>query len=101
MTVRKRPDAAREELRRQESRTRRGAPGKRFVGDAAGQSGAAKRAERRKVERLRWEEAAAQRAAEPLSAVLAELVENAYLLARTLAKAPVRIARAFLRPAEA
>lgn len=101
MTVENRPDAAREELRRQEARTRRGAPGKRFIGDAAGQSGAARRAERRKVGQMASEARAARRAAEPMSAILAELVENAYQLARTLATAPIRIVRALLGPAEA
>ena len=101
MTVKKRPDSAKQELRRQEAQTRRSAPGKRFIGGTAAQSAKARRAEIRTVERMAKADAAARRVEEPMVFVLVALVEDALQLARSLALAPFQIARAFLRPAEA
>lgn len=101
MAAKNRPGSARDALGQQQARTRRGAPGKRFVGEAAGQSAAARGAERRKVGRMAEIDAAERRAEEvgtPVAAILAELVEDAVRLARTLAAAPFRIAAALRRP---
>jgi hypothetical protein len=82
------------------AQSRRGAPGKRFIGETAEQSASARRAEREKVERMVEEDAARRKAAEPISAVLMDLVEDTYQLARTLFWAPFRLAQALRRPRE-
>jgi hypothetical protein len=83
------------------AQSRRGAPGKRFIGETADQSASARRAEREKVERMAEEDTARRRAQEPLSAILLDLVEDSYRLARTLISAPFRLAQALRRPREA
>jgi hypothetical protein len=101
MAVKDRPGSARDAMGQQEARTRRGAPGKRFIGEGAAQSAKARAAERRKVERMAEIDAATHRADEvgtPIAAILAELVEDAVRLARTLVAAPFRIAAALRRP---
>lgn len=88
----------------QEAQSRRGAPGKRFIGETAAQSELARRSERKKVARMAEVADAEQRAeeiGEPVSAILAELVEDALRLVRTLVAAPFRIANALRRPARA
>lgn len=88
----------------QEANQRRGAPGgKRFIGGAAEQSARARRAERQKVERMAEVASAEQRAdvPEPVVVVLAELVDDAVRLGRTLVTAPFRIAQALRHPREA
>lgn len=91
----------------QEAAFRRGAPGKQqFIGGAsAKQSQAARQAQRRKVERMAEVDSATRRADElgtPVSAILAELIQDTVRLARTLALAPFRIASALVRrPREA
>jgi hypothetical protein len=102
MAVKNRPDA-RQSLARQQSQTRRGAPGKSFIGEKAAQSEAARLAERHKVGRMAERDSALRRADEigtPLAALLAELVENSVRLLRSLVAAPIRIAQA-LRQREA
>jgi hypothetical protein len=47
------------------------------------------------------EDAARRRDAEPISAILMDLVEDTYHLARTLFWAPFRLAQALRRPREA
>ena len=72
-----RPGSAKRAIGQQEAAFRRGAPGRQFIGDSgAAQSDAAKRAERRKVERMAEVDAATRTAEElgtPVSAILAEL----------------------------
>lgn len=85
----------------QQAQSRRGAPGKRFIGETAAQSAHARLAEREKVERMVEEDAARRRAEEPLSAVLMDLFEDTYRLGRTLVAAPFRLAGALRRPREA
>jgi hypothetical protein len=104
MAVRNRPRAAKHAVRQQQARVRRGAPGKRFIGEAATQSAGARREERKKVERMAEVAAARRRVEEiptPVAAILAELVQDAVRLARTLVAAPFRIARALARPRDA
>jgi hypothetical protein len=94
MAVKNRPDSARQTLARQKTQTRRGAPGKRFIGEQAGQSESARLAERHKVERMAERDSATRRAEEigiPLAAIIAELIENTVRLARSLMAAPFRI----------
>src|SRR5512133_733346 len=64
MASRKRPDAAKRTVARQEAARKRSAPGKRFVGEAADQSAKARRDERKKVARM----ARAARKAKPAEA---------------------------------
>ena len=91
----------------QEADVRRGAPGgKRFIGDSAAQSQRARRVQREKVGRMAEIDSAEHRAEElgvPISAILAELVQDSLKLARTLVYAPFRIAQALrrARPREA
>jgi hypothetical protein len=98
MASRNRPGSAKDTLGQQGAELRRGAPGgKRFVGDRAAQSGAARRAEQEKAERLAEIDAAQRRADRlgmPVEAVLAGLIEDFARLMRSLALAPLRIAQA-------
>ncbi len=101
MARKNRPEAAREALARQQARTRRGAPGKRFVGERAPQRRAARARELRAVARMAEVDAAVHRAEEigtPVAAIVAELVEDAVRLLRSLVAAPFRIARALRQP---
>ncbi len=107
MSKKKRPSSDKDLLARQAAALRRGAPGaKRFVGGAQEQRERARHETLERVHRM-VEVDAARREGEaplPLAAVLAELVEDAARLARTLASAPFRLAGAFLgvwRPREA
>ncbi len=103
MAVKNRPGSAKGTLAQQEADLRRGAPGgKRFIGEKAAQSERARRAQREAVERMAEIDSAEHEAAElPVSAILAELVQNSLQLARTLVSAPFRIAHALRRPREA
>lgn len=101
-----RPNSAKSAMGQQEAAFRRGAPGKQFIGgSAAQQSKAARQAQRRKVERMAEIDAAtrtAEKLGTPVSAILAELVQDTARLARTLTLAPFRIAQALMRrPREA
>jgi hypothetical protein len=101
MAVKNRPRSAREALARQQAERRRSAPGKRFIGERAGQSEAARLLERAKVGQMAERDAARRRAealGEPIAAIVAELVEDAVRLVRSLVAAPFRIARALLAP---
>jgi hypothetical protein len=104
MAVKNRPGSAKAAMRQQQVALRRGAPGKRFIGETAGQSGRAREEERERVERMAEVDAAIHRAEDvgvPVSAILAELVEDTLRLVRTLVAAPFRIAQALRRPREA
>jgi len=105
MAVKKRPESAKATLGRQRAQTKRGAPGKRFIGETAGQSAAARRAELERVARMAEADAAARRLERirrtPIARVVLELVENTARLAATLAWAPFRLGMAFWRPREA
>jgi hypothetical protein len=100
MAAKIRPESARETVARQRAQTRRGAPGKRFIGERARQSEAARRAELEQVERMAERDAAQRRARTPVTAILVELVADALKLARSLVSAPFRIFQA-LRMREA
>jgi hypothetical protein len=95
------PGSAKSAMGQQEAAFRRGAPGaKQFIGGSAEQSRAARQAERQKVERMVEVDHAnhvAEELGTPVSAILAELVQDSLRLARTLATAPFRIAQALLR----
>jgi hypothetical protein len=52
MATKKRPGSAKRTLAKQEAARKRGAPGKQFIGETAGQVAKAKRAERKKVARM-------------------------------------------------
>jgi hypothetical protein len=100
--ARNRPGSAKNAIRQQEAAFRRGAPGaKQFIGGTAEQSRAAKQAERHKVERMAEIDQAGHVAEEvgtPVSAIVAELVQDSLKLAWTVARAPFRIAQALVRP---
>ncbi len=95
-----RPGSAKSAMGQQEAAFRRDAPGaKRFIGGAAEQSRAARQAERQKVERMAEVDHAnhvAEELGTPVSAIIAELVQDSVKLARTFAIAPFRIAQALL-----
>jgi hypothetical protein len=96
-----RPDSAKNAVAQQQAAFRRGAPGRQFIGDgAAKQSMAARQAQRRKVERMAEIDSAtrtADRLEMPVTAVLAELVQDSAKLAGTILLAPLRIVQAFVR----
>jgi hypothetical protein len=96
-----RPGTAKGALGQQQAAVRREAPGaKRFIGGTAQQSRAAHEAERRLVARMAEVDDARRVADElgtPLAAVVAELVQDAVRLVRSLALAPFRIGQALLR----
>lgn len=104
MAAKNRPGSAKESLRQQQAGFRRGAPGKKFIGETAEQSRRDHRAEIERAERMA-EVDGARRIAEqtpvPVSAILAELIQDSLRLARTLWLAPFRIAHAIRRPREA
>jgi hypothetical protein len=101
MAAKQRPGSAKDAMGQQQAAFRRGAPGKRFVGDRAEQSQEARRVQREKVERMA-EIASAERRAEeigvPVSAILAELIQDTLHLARTLVVAPFRLWHAWRTP---
>jgi hypothetical protein len=100
MASKNRPESAKDTIAQQEAEVRRGAPGKRFIGEAAEQSQRARRAERQKVERMAEIDAAERRAEAigvPLLAILAELVQDTVRLAGTLLLTPFRILQAVRR----
>ncbi len=98
------PRFPRDALGQQRAAGRRGAPGKRFVGDTAEQSLNDRRAQAERVGKMAERHAAELRAEaleEPLTGLVIALVEDSFRLARTLATAPLRIGLALLRPREA
>ncbi|HEY6101422.1 MAG TPA: translation initiation factor IF-2 [Anaeromyxobacter sp.] len=101
MATKKRPRSARETVARRQAEARRGAPGKRFIGERAEQGAAARRVELKKVARMAEAESAARReeaVARPVAEILAELIENTVRLVRTIAGAPLRIVLAIRQP---
>jgi hypothetical protein len=98
--VKNRPGSAKSAMGRQEADFRRGAPGKKFIGETAEQARGAVDAQRKKVHRMA-EIASARKVAEelgmPISAILAELVQDSLRLARTLSLTPFRLAQALWR----
>jgi hypothetical protein len=101
--ARNRRESSKQALGQQRAERRRGAPGRRFVGDASGQRDRAVRAEREKVHRMA-EVDAAQRTAErvgiPVIAMLADVAQSAARIGGLLVRAPYLLARAFLRTRE-
>jgi hypothetical protein len=99
-----RPSSAKQAIRQQEAATRRGAPGRRFIGDADRQRGAAVAAERKKVARMA-EIDGARRTVEsigtPVIAMLADVAQSAVRIGSMVVRAPFLVARAFLRQREA
>jgi hypothetical protein len=92
--------SAKQAYGQQDAAFRRGAPGKKFIGEGAEQSYAAKQAERHKVARMAEVDSAnrtAERIGVPVSAIVAELVQDTVKLAGTLVRAPYRIAAALIR----
>jgi len=96
-----RPSSAKNAVAQQEAAFRRGAPGRQFIGgSAAQQSMAARQAQRRKVERMAEIDSATRTAdalGTPVSAIVAELVQDTAKLATTLLFAPFRLAQALVR----
>lgn len=104
MVTRNRPRSPRDALGQQRAEARRGAPGKRFVGDTAEQSRNDRQAQLERVGRMAEIDAAERRAEAlqvPLRTLVVDLVQDSLSLARTLAEAPFRIALAVWRPREA
>ncbi len=105
MARKMRPGAERDTLGQQAAGLRRGAPGKRFVGDRATQSRQAKRAEVNRVVRMAEDDAREREherrldelRQESVAQIVVELVTDSYRLARTFALAPLRILAALRR----
>ena len=102
--ARMRRESSRQAFGQQEAATRRGAPGRRFVGDANAQRERAVGAERKKVQRMAeidGAERTAERVGVPVIAMLADVAQSAVRVGSLLVRAPFMIARAFLRAREA
>ena len=102
--AKKRRGSAKDAMGQQEAAFRRGAPGRRFIGDADAQRTKAVRAERKKVHRMAEVDSAertAQTVGVPVIALVADLVQSAARIGGALARAPFMLARAFLRAREA
>ncbi len=105
MASKMRPGAERDTLGQQAAGVRRGAPGKRFVGERAAQSRQAKREEVARVVRMAEEDARErdherrfeELKQESVAQIVVELVVDSYRLARTFALAPIRILNALRR----
>jgi hypothetical protein len=99
-----RPGSAKDAMGQQQAAFRRGAPGRRFIGDADAQRAKAVGAERKKVHRMA-EVDAAERTAEtvgvPVIALLADVVQSAVRIGGVLVRAPFSLARALLGPQHA
>lgn len=97
MAVKNRPGSAKSRLSQQTADLRRGAPGKHFIGETAGQSRRARQSQRERVERMAEVDAAERRAREvgvPLTATVAELIQSGVHLGMALLRAPLRMVRA-------
>lgn len=79
------------------ARLRRGAPGKRFIGDRAGQSRAAKRQELERVVRMAEDHRREELRQVSVTGILVELFVDSLRLANSLIQAPFRILEAVRR----
>ncbi len=101
MARKNRPGAAKDALGRQRATTRRGAPGKRFVGERARQSREAKRQELERVVRMAEDHRLEELEETSVTSVLVELFVDSLRLASSLVLAPFRILEAVRRSREA
>ncbi len=97
MARKNRPGAAKDALGRQRATTRRGAPGKRFVGERARQSREARRQELERVVRMAEEHHHEELREASVTGILVELVVDSLRLASSLITAPFRILEAARR----
>ena len=91
MATKNRPGPARDTVGQQAARLRRDAPGKRFIGERAGQAQEARQAQLQRVERMAEQARRAERAEASIAGILAELAADSLRLARSLVLAPLRI----------
>ncbi len=109
MASKMRPGSERDTLGQQAASLRRGAPGKKFVGERAAQSRQAKRQELDRVVRMAEEHAVEERhearreqlRQESVAQIIVDLALDSYRLARAFAFAPFRIYDALRRAREA
>ncbi len=97
MARKNRPGAAKDTMGQQEARLRRRAPGKRFVGERAGQSREAKRQELDRVVRMAEEHRREELEQASVTGILVELFVDSLRLASSLITAPFRILEAARR----
>ncbi len=97
MARKNRPGAAKDPMGRQEAGLRRGAPGKRFVGERAAQSREAKRQELERVVRMADEHRREELQAASVTSIVVELLVDSVRLANSLITAPFRILQAARR----
>jgi len=101
MANKMRPGSQRNVVGQEAANLRRGAPGKRFIGERAAQAREAKQEELAKVTQLAGEAAEARRreelADESVVGILVGLAVESYRLARAFALAPFRIVDAVRR----
>jgi len=101
MANKMRPGSQRDLLGQEAANLRRGAPGKRFIGERAAQAREAKQEELAKVTQLAEEAAEARRREEleneSVIGIVAGLAVESFRLARAFALAPFRILEAIRR----
>ncbi len=97
MARKNRPGAAKDTMGRQVASLRRGAPGKRFVGERAGQAREAKRQELERVVRMAEEHRHEELEAASVTSILVDLFVDSLRLANSLITAPFRILEAARR----
>ncbi len=97
MATRNRPRAAKDTVGQEAARLRRGAPGKRFIGERAAQSREAKRQELDRVVRMAEERHREELREASVTGILVELFVDSLRLASSLLTAPFRILEALRR----
>jgi hypothetical protein len=101
MATRNRPRAAKDTMGQEAARLRRGAPGKRFIGERAAQSREAKRQELDRVVRMAEEHHKEELRKASVTDVVVELFVDSLRLASSLITAPFRIMEAIRRGGKA
>ncbi len=97
MARKNRPGAAKDTMGRQEAGLRRGAPGKRFVGERARQAREAKRQELERVVRMAEQHRREELQQASVTGILVEVFVDSLRLSNSLVRAPFRILEAARR----
>src|SRR5512147_1359797 len=101
MATRNRPGSARDTMGQQAANVRRGAPGKKYVGERAAQSRAAKRQQLDRVVRMAEEHRREELHEASVTGVLVDLFVDFLRLGSSLVLAPFRILDALRRSGRA
>lgn len=92
-----RPGSAKDVVGLDSARMRRGAPGRRFVGDRAAQAREARQQELERVHQMVEDDRREKRDEASIPGILADLVVDSLRLARAIVAAPFRILEAVRR----